>query len=117
MNSYDIIQRAVIDYAEDLNKHGQPVDYAYIVHFYQSYDPVKDFKECTEIVYYNYGEPSVEFEMDFCEGEQYVTDIEVIALYEVGRILKCATELEKKLKETNLDGYVEGFEDAKQLYS
>lgn len=116
MNSYDIIQRAVIDYAKDLNEHGQPVDNVYIVHFYQSYNPVKDFEECTEVVYYNYGESKVDFEMDFCEGQQYVTDIKVIALYEVGDILKCAAELEKMLNETNLDGYIEGFEAAKELY-
>ena len=82
-NAYDIIADAVREYVHNTD---YVIDYAYIVSFKMSYHPYKDFKKYTEIVYYNY-DGSIDFEMDFCEGERYVIDIDILPLYKVGEFM------------------------------
>ena len=83
ITAYDIIADAVREY---INNTDGVIDYAYIVSFEMSYNPVKGFKKYTEIVYYN-NDGSIDFEMDFCEGEKYVVNINILPLYKVGEFM------------------------------
>ena len=88
LTSYDIVAKAVKDYVDFLIDMDWQVDYAYIVHFYQSYNPVTQYEECTEICFYTPGDDDVTFDMDFCEGQKYVMDLSIIPLYKVGEIMR-----------------------------
>lgn len=86
ITAYDIIADAVREYVHNTDG---IIDYAYIVSFRMSYHPYKDFKKYTEIAYYN-DDGSIDFAMDFCEGEKYVVDIDILPLYKVGEFMtKC----------------------------
>ena len=86
INSYDIIGMEVQKYRDNLIKQGLLVDNDYIVIFKQSYNPYKDFERCCEIVSIN-SDNELTFWSDFCEGQQYVVDIKIKALYEVGELI------------------------------
>lgn len=87
IDSYDIIAQAVLDYMDWQNDSGRPIDIFYIVTFKQSYHPVRDFETCTEIVEVNENR-EITFFMDFCEGQKYVTDVNVKSLDEVGIMMR-----------------------------
>lgn len=86
IDSYDIIAQAVLNYMDWQIDNDRMIDIFYIVTFKQSYHPVKDFETCTEIVEVN-SDREVTFFMDFCEGQKYVTDVNVKSLDEVGKII------------------------------
>lgn len=89
MYSDDIISKAVREYRDYLIDSEQCVDVDYIVYFKQSYYPIKDFEECIEIVSIDF-DNNVTLWSDFCEGQKFVTDIKIYALYEIKEVIKNA---------------------------
>ena len=87
INSYDIIGLAVLQYRNDLLSKGQLIDVDYIVTFEQSFYCHKEYEKCCEIVSLNM-DNELTFYGDFCEGEQYVKNIKVRTLYEVGELIR-----------------------------
>ena len=87
INSDTIIANAVKEYKDYLIDNNKCVDNDYIVYFKQSYFPYKDFEECIEIVSINI-DNEVTLWSDFCEGQKYVIDIKIYALYEIMEVIK-----------------------------
>ncbi len=101
MNSYDIVADAVREYVDMQRKDKRPIDRIYIVHFYQSYNPITDFEECTELVYYNFDDETCDFEMDFCEGQCFVNEISIMSLHEIGDVMGTLFNMIKENRNEN----------------
>lgn len=86
LTAYDIIANCVIGYREIQRSLNVPDDLFYIVDFAMSYDMVRNYERCTEIVCLQGDE--IEFEMDFCEGQKYVCDVRVRGLSEIGELMR-----------------------------
>lgn len=96
MTSDKIIAKVVKEYVNIQIDNDRCIDRDYIVHFYQKYKWEDKWWEETVICSCcDFPIGNVIFSIDFCEGQTEVKDITILALYEIGELMRGAFHLLK----------------------